>query len=80
MPLAVRLGNNMPTTRTRTRRTNDRIELTNPVRLHLEIGDCLLAGTARGCGCGLRDSDGSEREDLVREMRARMEAEKNGHN
>ncbi|MGK2953299.1 MAG: hypothetical protein ACSLEZ_13060 [Thiobacillus sp.] len=68
----------MPTNRKRTRRVNDRIELNGMVRVHVELGDCLIAGAGMGCGCGLRDYDGNEREDLVRVMKIRMEAEKNG--
>jgi hypothetical protein len=66
----------MPTTRKR--QAHGRVELTGLVRVHLELGDCLIAGLGKGCGCGLRDYDGNERDDLVRVMKIRMEAEKNG--
>lgn len=58
----------MPTKRTR--RAHARaFEFDETVRIHLELGDCLLAGYKRGCFCGLRGPDGIEREDLVRAAR-----------
>ena len=63
----------MPTTRKR-RSRNAVIELDDAVRLHLETGDCCLAGPGLGCGCGLRGPDGAEREDLVSMFKKRMAA------
>lgn len=60
----------MPTTRKR--KAHGRIEFNGLVRMHIETGDCLIAGPGKGCGCGLRDYDGNERDDLVRMMKARM--------
>jgi hypothetical protein len=37
-------------------------------RTHLELGDCLLAGTAHGCGCGLLGVDGVMQDDVARAM------------
>ena len=37
-------------------------------RVHLETGDCLLAGFERGCGCGLLGVDGVLREEIARRM------------
>lgn len=65
----------MPTTRKR--QAHGRVELNGMMRMHIETGDCLIAGLGKGCGCGLRDYDGNERDELVRVMQARMEAEKN---
>jgi hypothetical protein len=36
------------------------------VRVHLEVGDCLLAGAGKGCGCGLVDEHGELRESAAR--------------
>lgn len=60
----------MPTTRKR--KAHSSIELNGLVRMHIETGDCLIAGPGKGCGCGLRDYDGNERDDLVRMFKARM--------
>ncbi|MFA6312508.1 MAG: hypothetical protein WCV99_04210 [Sterolibacterium sp.] len=40
--------------------------------MHIETGDCCLAGEGRGCFCGLRDFDGNERDDLIEQVKARM--------
>ena len=37
-------------------------------RMHMEYGDCLLAGFDRGCGCGLVGVDGTLHEDLARAL------------
>lgn len=68
--LVAHRGNNMPTTRKR--KAHGKIEFNEATRLHLEIGDCLLAGPGKGCGCGLRDYDGNEREDLACVMQTYM--------
>jgi hypothetical protein len=75
--LAVRLGGDMATNRKR--QAHGRVELNGLMRFHIETGDCLIAGPGKGCGCGLRDYEGNERADLVRLMKARMEAEKHGN-
>jgi len=62
----------MPTTRKRLAHGRI-IELNGLVRMHLETGDCLIAGPGKGCACGLRDAAGNERDDLVRMMKSRME-------
>lgn len=60
---------------TRTRKAHGRIELNGLVRHHLETGDCLIAGAGKGCHCGLRDADGNERHDLIKQLKARIEKE-----
>lgn len=71
MPLAAHPGSEaMPTTRKR--KAHGSIEFNELTRMHLETGDCLIAGPGKGCGCGLRDYDGNEREDLARVMQSRM--------
>jgi hypothetical protein len=57
----------MPTKRTR--RPRQRIEFDEVVLLHLQTGDCLLAGPGEGCGCGLIGPDGVLRRDLERAAR-----------
>lgn len=59
----------MPTKRTR-RSHNRAVAFDDATRLHLDLGDCLLAGAGAGCGCGLIGPDGVLREDLVRAARA----------
>ena len=55
----------------RTRRAHGRIaEFDDAMRLHLESGDCLLAGAGKGCGCGLVGPDGVFRDGLARAARA----------
>lgn len=60
----------MPTNRKRRTRGKapDDYEL---MALHVQFGDCLLAGAGLGCACGLRGEDGKEREDLIRQIKAR---------
>lgn len=61
----------MPTTRRRrahaAQRPNDALQ-----RIHLELGDCLLAGFDGGCLCGLRRPDGTEDEVAIAEARVRL--------
>ena len=59
----------MPTKRRRTAhvRTDLDYEL---MAFHMEMGDCLLAGRGKGCGCGLVDADGMFRDDLLEQLRA----------
>jgi|GEM_PF-2871347 len=54
----------MPTVRKRRSRHAAEID-PEMIRMHLEHGDCLLAGPGLGCGCGLRAPDGSLRTDLL---------------
>lgn len=61
----------MPTTRKRKAHSRT-IELDDIVLIHLELGDCLLAGPGKGCFCGLRDAEGNERHDLVRVMKLQV--------
>ena len=61
----------MPTTRRRRSRQHVEIDL-DLARMHIETGDCCLAGEGRGCFCGLRDFDGNERDDLIEQVKARM--------
>jgi len=61
----------MPTTRRR--RSHQRVEIDlDLARMHIETGDCCLAGGGRGCACGIRDFDGNERDDLIEQVKARM--------
>ncbi len=66
----------MPTTRKRRPREPE-IVLDAATRVHLELGDCLLAGRGNGCGCGLRDYNGHERTDVIALLRQRLEAGQN---
>lgn len=61
----------MGTTRRRRSRQHVEIDL-DLARMHIETGDCCLAGEGRGCFCGLRDFDGNERDDLIEQVKARM--------
>lgn len=66
----------MPTNRKRTRRGRNFDEgMFDVMVMHVKQGDCLLAGYGLGCACGLRGEDGQEREDLIRQIKARMEEE-----
>jgi hypothetical protein len=40
--------------------------------IHLELGDCLLAGPGKGCVCGLRRPDGTEDDVAIRAARKRL--------
>lgn len=63
----------MPTNRKRMPRGKHLDDTFLPAMLiHIEIGDCCLAGTGKGCGCGLRDVDGKERTELANQIKARM--------
>ena len=61
----------MPTNRRYRRRLRTVID-DELQRLHLEEGDCLLAGPGRGCTCGLRGEDGIERPEVLAEARKRL--------
>ncbi|MFA6312646.1 MAG: hypothetical protein WC681_14280 [Sterolibacterium sp.] len=61
----------MPTVRKRRSRQRVEIDL-DLARMHIETGDCCLAGEGRGCFCGLRDFDGNESDDLIEQVKARM--------
>ncbi len=62
----------MPTNRKRTRRGRNLDEGMYPAQvMHATQGDCCLAGEWLGCACGLRGADGKEREDLIRQIKAR---------
>ena len=37
--------------------------------IHVEHGDCYLAGVALCCGCGLRDDRGVERVDIIEQIK-----------
>lgn len=64
----------MPTNRKRYPRGKHLDDTMLPAMLiHIEIGDCCLAGSGLGCGCGLRAADGTERKDLMRQIKERME-------
>lgn len=45
------------------------------VAVHLACGDCLLAGPADGCGCGMVNEAGVFRQDLARLFRREYAAE-----
>lgn len=64
----------MPTTRRRRSRQHVEIDL-DLARMHIETGDCCLAGEGRGCFCGLRDFDGNENEVLIQEVAKRISAD-----
>ena len=65
----------MPTNRKRTRRGRNLDEVMHKAQVvHVKEGDCYLAGAGLGCGCGLRGEDGKEREDLARQITARIKA------
>ena len=69
----------MPTNRKRRTRGKTLDEVMYPAMvIHVEQGDCFLAGYGLGCACGLRGEDGKEREDLTRQIKARMEADGRG--
>ena len=48
----------MPTKRRKVTRAAVIPEYDQATRVHLELGDCLLAGYGEGCGCGLVDVHG----------------------
>jgi len=65
----------MPTNRKRTRRGRTLDEGMHGAQvIHVELGDCLLAGKGLGCACGLRGEDGREREDMIRQIKATVAA------
>ena len=46
------------------------------MRVHLELGDCLMPGVlGKSCACGLFDVEGALREDLARRMWVQHRAE-----
>ena len=66
----------MPTNRKRRTRGKTLDEVMYPAMvIHVEQGDCFLAGYGLGCACGLRGEDGAEREDLTLQIKVRMKAD-----
>lgn len=45
-----------------------RFEFDFAVETHMTVGDCLLGGPGKGCGCGLTDANGDFREELARDL------------
>ena len=69
----------MPTNRKRRTRGKTLDEVMYPAMvIHVEQGDCFLAGYGLGCACGLRGEDDKAPEDLTRQIKARMEADGRG--
>jgi len=67
MASAAHLDADMPTTRKR--RSRHAVEIDpDMIRMHLEHGDCLLAGPGLGCGCGAIRPDGTLHPTLVAAM------------